>query len=146
VNSKQKVGNDMETVTTSLEAGRSTRSKRIGLVCTVIMVAMAGVGGVLDLAQFDFPLSRGLGMPWFVGIILGVAKVLAVATFLTRRVPTLREWAYAGLTFELLGAAACHILSHGPVFYAVPALFDWSFVLASYVLWHRAPLDPARHP
>jgi DoxX-like family len=146
VNSKQKVGNDMETVTTSLEAGRSTRSKRIGLVCTVIMVAMAGVGGVLDLAQFDFPLSRGLGMPWFVGIILGVAKVLAVATFLTRRVPTLREWAYAGLTFELLGAAACHILSHSPVFYAVPALFDWSFVLASYVLWHRAPRDPARHP
>ena len=136
----------METVTTSLEAGRSTRSKRIGLVCTVIMVAMAGVGGVLDLAQFDFPLSRGLGMPWFVGTILGVAKVLAVATFLTRRVPTLREWAYAGLTFELLGAAACHILSHGPVFYAVPALFDWSFVLASYVLWHRAPRDPARHP
>jgi hypothetical protein len=128
----------METVTTSLEAGRSTQSQRIGLVCTVIMVAMAGVGGVLDLAQFDFPLSRGLGMPWFVGIILGVAKVLAV--------PTLREWAYAGLTFELLGAAACHILSHGPVFYAVPALFDWSFALASYVLWHRAPRDPARHP
>jgi hypothetical protein len=131
----------MEATISSSAVRRSTRSKRIGLVCTVIMVAMAGVGGVLDLAQYNFPLARGLGMPWFVGIILGVCKLLAVATFLTRRVPTLREWAYAGLTFGLLGAAACHILSRSPVYYAVPALFDWSFVIASYLLWHRAPKE-----
>jgi hypothetical protein len=43
------------------------------------MVAMAGIGGVLDLAQYNFPLARGLGMPWFVGIILGVCKLLALA-------------------------------------------------------------------
>ena len=138
---RRKVGSGMEATISSLAVRRSTRSKRIGLVCTVLMVAMAGVGGVLDLAHYNFPLARGLGMPWFVGIILGVCKLLALATFLTRRVPTLREWAYAGLTFGLLGAAACHILSRSPVYYAVPALFDWSFVIVSYLLWHRAPKE-----
>ena len=129
----------MEKVTTSSGMQRSRQAERIGLICTVIMVAMAGVGGVLDLTQFDFPLQHGIGMPHYLAYILGIAKVLAVATFLTRRVPTLREWAYAGLTFELLGAVACHLLSHAPIFYAIPALFDWSFVLASYLLWQRVP-------
>ena len=115
------------------------RAERVGQVCTVIMVVMAGVGGVLNLAQFQFPLAQELGLPWFIGIVLGVAKVLGVLTFFTRRFPMLREWAYAGLTFELLGAAGCHILAGISVLHAVPALFDLSFVLASYLLWHRAP-------
>jgi len=115
------------------------RAGRVGQVCTVIMVVMAGVGGVLNLAQFTFPLAQELGLPWFIGIVLGVAKVLGVLTFFTRRFPMLREWAYAGLTFELLGAAGCHILAGISVLHAVPALFDLSFVLASYFLWHRAP-------
>jgi hypothetical protein len=59
------------------------------------------------LAQLEFPLSAELGLPWFIGVILGGAKVLGVLTLTTRRFPTLREWAYAGFTFELLGAAAC---------------------------------------
>jgi DoxX-like family len=115
------------------------RAERTGQVCTVIMVVMAGVGGVLNLAQFTFPLAQELGLPWFIGIVLGVAKVLGVLTFFTRSFPMLREWAYAGLTFELLGAAGCHILAGISVLHAVPALFDLSFVLASYFLWHRAP-------
>jgi hypothetical protein len=115
------------------------RAARIGQVCTVIMVVMAGAGGVMNLVQFQFPLAQELGLPWFIGIVLGVAKVLGVLTFFTRRFPMLREWAYAGLTFELLGAAGCHILAGISVLHAVPALFDLSFVLASYFLWHRAP-------
>jgi len=51
------------------------RAERIGQVCTVIMVVMAGVGGILNLAQFQFPLAQELGLPWFIGIVLGVAKV-----------------------------------------------------------------------
>jgi DoxX-like family len=118
---------------------RPGRAERIGQVCTVIMVVMAGIGGILNLAQFQFPLAQELGLPWFIGIVLGIAKVLGVLTFLTRRFPMLREWAYAGLTFELLGAAGCHILAGISVLHAGPALFDLSFVLASYFLWHRAP-------
>lgn len=117
---------------------RPTRAERIGHVCTVIMVVMAGVGGILNLAQFQFPLAQELGLPWFIGIVLGIAKVLGVLTFLTRRFPVLREWAYAGFTFELLGAAGCHILAGISVLHAGPALFDLSFVVASYFLWHRA--------
>ena len=81
----------MEHVMTSPGVERSALLERVGLICTVIMVGMAGAGGMLDLMQFDFPLQHGIGMPSYLAYILGVSKVLAVATFLTRRVPTLRE-------------------------------------------------------
>ena len=115
------------------------RSERIGLVCTWIMVLMAGAGGIANLAGVKFPLSMELGMPWFIAPILGIAKVLGVLTFVSRRTPLLREWAYAGLTFELLGAAGCHILAGVSPLHAGPALFDLSFVAGSYFLWHRVP-------
>lgn len=102
------------------------------------MLVMAAAGGIANLAGVRFPLAGELGLPWFISPILGTAKVLAVLTFLTRRFPTLREWAYAGLTFELLGAAACHLLAGISVLHAGPALFDLSFVLVSYFCWHRA--------
>ena len=66
---------------------RPDRAERLGQVCTVIMVVMAGDGGILNLAQFQFPLAQELGLPWFIGIVLGIAKVLGVLTFLTRRFP-----------------------------------------------------------
>lgn len=39
---------------------------------------------------------------------LGVAKILGVIAIVTRLSPTLKEWAYAGFTFNLLMASAAH--------------------------------------
>ncbi|MGA9586410.1 MAG: hypothetical protein WBQ95_13845 [Terracidiphilus sp.] len=37
-------------------------------------------------------------------MILGVGKLLAIAAILTPQTRLLREWAYAGRTFDLMGA------------------------------------------
>ena len=41
-----------------------------------------------------------LGDPMYLMTILGVAKILGVIALLAPRLPLLKEWAYAGFTFD----------------------------------------------
>src|SRR5258708_6236964 len=124
---------------TAIEAERTPMSRivRVGKSATVLMVLMMLTAGVVNIAGIKPPFERGyeLGYPPYVPAMLGVAKLLGVATFLTRRVPTLREWAYAGFAFELVGGALSHLLAGHGLLHALPYLFDLSFVLTSYLLW-----------
>ena len=52
-----------------------------------------------------------LGYPAYLLVILGTAKLLGSLALLQTRLPKLREWAYAGFTINLLGAAASHVLA-----------------------------------
>lgn len=78
-----------------------------------------------------------LGYPDYFRVALAVAKLLGIATILVGgRAPRLREWAYAGFTFDLIAAAVSHaaIGEAGPAFAPLIAL---SLMLCSYFLWHR---------
>jgi uncharacterized membrane protein YphA (DoxX/SURF4 family) len=46
-----------------------------------------------------------LGYPVYFAAILGVWKVLGAITIVAPRFPRLKEWAYAGIAFDLSGAA-----------------------------------------
>ena len=52
-----------------------------------------------------------LGYPAYVLAILGVWKVLSVPALLAPRLPRLKEWAYAGIFFDLTGAAVSHAVT-----------------------------------
>ena len=56
-----------------------------------------------------------LGYPPFVMTILGTAKLLGVVALLSPRRPLLKEWAYAGFSFNLFGANASHLFAGDPV-------------------------------
>lgn len=45
-----------------------------------------------------------LGYPLYFVPFIGVAKMLGAIAILVPRFPRLKEWAYAGLTFDLIGA------------------------------------------
>jgi hypothetical protein len=47
-----------------------------------------------------------LGYPMYFFAILGAWKVLGAIAILVPRFPRLKEWAYAGIFFDLTGAAA----------------------------------------
>jgi hypothetical protein len=52
-----------------------------------------------------------LGYPQYFRVLIGVAKAFGVLALLVPRVPTtLREWAYAGFTFDFVAAVASHLL------------------------------------
>jgi uncharacterized membrane protein YphA (DoxX/SURF4 family) len=75
----------------------------------VSVVGIAGTG-LLDLAGAPGMAQHvtALGYPAYLQQFLGVAKLLGGAVILLPRLPRLKEWAYAGMTFDLLGATYSH--------------------------------------
>ena len=55
-----------------------------------------------------------LGYPPYFMSILGAAKFLGVVALLAPAWPLLKEWAYAGFTFNLLGATGTHVVVGDP--------------------------------
>ena len=84
---------------------------------TTILIALAFLsGGAAYLARADVPL-RGmaeLGYPAYFVTILGMWKVLGGLAILAPRLPRLKEWAYAGIAFDLTGAAFSHAAMGDP--------------------------------
>ena len=52
---------------------------------------------------------ESLGYPLYLLDILGIAKLLGIIALLFPKFPRLKEWAYAGFTFDLVGAMWSHI-------------------------------------
>lgn len=78
-----------------------------------------------------------MDMPAYLIPFVGVAKLLGSIAILVPGFPRLKEWAYAGLFFDLIGAIYS-MYSAG-----IPAS-DWAFALlpvaigiVSYVLYHK---------
>jgi uncharacterized membrane protein YphA (DoxX/SURF4 family) len=68
-----------------------------------------GGGGVAQIAQYlgnPHGVVPVLGYPMYFFAILGLWKVLGAIAILVPRFPRLKEWAYAGIFFDLTGAAA----------------------------------------
>lgn len=78
-----------------------------------------------------------LGYPvYFIGFI-GVAKILGCLAILVPRFPRLKEWAYAGLAFDLIGAVYSQIAVGG---FNPMMLFMLAWILpgiVSYIYYHK---------
>jgi hypothetical protein len=76
-----------------------------------------------------------LGFPAWIIRPLAVAKVLGVAAIVSRKSETLKEWAYAGICFDLLLAIGAHLSVGDGKF--LPALACLVFLAVSYLLDRR---------
>ncbi len=78
-------------------------------IATGLVAFFIGSGGVAQVWQFKanpHGVVPELGYPMYFFAILGVWKVLGALAILAPRFPRLKEWAYAGIFFDLTGAAA----------------------------------------
>jgi hypothetical protein len=119
---------------------RSISIRRLGQVAywaaTTIVAAELVVGGVTDVLHLPpfFAILLRLGYPAYVGVILGVWKLLGAMAILAPRLARLKEWAYAGIVFDLTGAAASALAVGGaPSDVAAPLLFT-GLVAVSWAL------------
>ena len=55
--------------------------------------------------------NERLGYPLYFLVILGIWKLLGVVALVIPRFPRLKEWAYAGVFFDLTGAVASQLAS-----------------------------------
>jgi len=103
------------------------RTRTAAYWTATILIALAFLsGGAAYLLQAEIPL-RGmaeLGYPAYFVTILGAWKLAGGLTILVPRLPLLKEWAYAGIAFDLSGAAFSHFaFGHPVVKVLVPLLF-----------------------
>jgi uncharacterized membrane protein YphA (DoxX/SURF4 family) len=88
---------------------------------TILIAFFIGSGGVAQVAQFlgnPHGVVPVLGYPMYFFAILGFWKVLGAIAILVPRFPRLKEWAYAGIFFDLTGAAASVVAVGGYGAYA----------------------------
>src|ERR1700678_1918676 len=115
-------------------------AKTIAYWTTTILAAPIGSGGVAQIAQY-FANPHGvvpvLGYPLYFFFILGIWKALGAIAILAPGYPRLKEWAYAGIFFDLTGAAAsCAAVggfgAYG--FHVIAPLIIAGFTVASWAL------------
>jgi uncharacterized membrane protein YphA (DoxX/SURF4 family) len=76
---------------------------------TAVMFIMSGIMDIMHAPQLVEVIVNKLGYPAYFLTIIGVAKMLGAAALLVPRYPRLKEWAYAGLSFNMLGALWSHL-------------------------------------
>ena len=122
----------------------NSRARTIGYwVVTALVALTIGSGGAAQLAHMPANVEGmvHLGYPAYLLTILGAWKVAGTLAVLAPRLPRLKEWAYAGIVFDLTGAVASHaacgaVLWHilAPAILAVLACASWALRPASRVV------------
>jgi uncharacterized membrane protein YphA (DoxX/SURF4 family) len=120
-----------------MQADTKKRTISAAYWTTTTLTALAFLsGGVAYLARADAPV-RGiaeLGYPAYFVTILGMWKVLGGLAILAPRLPRLKEWAYAGIAFDLTGAAFSHAAIGDPMLKVIVPLVLLGIASASWTL------------
>jgi uncharacterized membrane protein YphA (DoxX/SURF4 family) len=128
-------------------------------ITTALIALETLVGGVWDLTAARTHLFGGthvlevvtsLGYPVYILIILGIWKIPGAIALVIPRFPRLKEWAYAGIVFELSGAAASQAACrHGsdiiaPLILLGLALTSWALRPPSRTMGAATPVRASR--
>ena len=117
-------------------------------VTTALAVVAFAVPGMMNLFRAPHIVRDmvHLGYPLYVTTILGIWKLLGAATIALPGHQRLKEWAYAGMIFDLTGAAASRLaVGDGAASILIPLLIA-GVVTASWTLrvnpisWKEASL------
>jgi hypothetical protein len=117
------------------------KAKSIAYWIMTILVALpigsGGVGQVMQYLANPHGVVPALGYPMYFFAILGFWKALGAIAILVPGFPRLKEWAYAGIFFDLTGAAAscAWVGGYGAYgFHVIAPLIITGFTVASWAL------------
>ena len=108
-------------------------------IVTSLMAAFMLMASIPDVLQIPdaVALFTHLGYPTYLLPFLGTAKTLGVIAVLVPSFRRLKEWAYAGLVFDLIGALYSHLsVGDPPSAWLFPTL-GLLLVTGSYVFYRR---------
>lgn len=120
-------------------ATTSKRNSIIFWISTGLFTAfmlMSTIPNILSTEEW-LEVFRQLGYPAYMLPFLGVAKLLGLIAIVVPGFPRLKEWAYAGLFFDLAGAVYSGLAAGGfdPLMLVMTIPFGLGTL--SYVFYHR---------
>jgi uncharacterized membrane protein YphA (DoxX/SURF4 family) len=116
-------------------------------ISTVLLCIVMGGSGVVDVINGPDAkkfMEEGLHYPSYFTVFIGVAKILGSIAILVPGFNKLKEWVYAGFTFDLIGAAwsgiAVSTLPMGTTLAQIsPMLLFFALLVVSYI-YHQKRL------
>lgn len=101
-----------------------------------LIIFLDGIGGVTR-QQEGIDALKHLGYPVYLMTIAGVARLLAVVALLQTKFQVIKEWAFAGIAINFIGAFASRAFvgdSFGLVIFPIIML---GFLFIPYTLWKK---------
>jgi hypothetical protein len=108
-------------------------------ITTGLLLLMMAFSSISSLASREQSVAffNTINLPSYLISFLSVAKLLGVIAILVPGYPRLKEWAYAGLSFDLIGAVYCNYAVGKPAGEWAPILIFVALAFASYFLYHK---------
>lgn len=116
------------------------KTKIIYWIFTALVLLIMGVGAIPSIINTEDSVKlihEQLGYPQYFVPFIGVAKLLGCIALIVPGYPKIKEWAYAGLAFDMTGAIYSSIVVGGfsP---GIIILFVFLGIIAgSYIYYHK---------
>lgn len=108
----------------------------VSTILLILLMLSSAVPSLLNSQQaIDF--MKHMQYPFYFAKFLAVAKLLGIVALLVPGFPRIREWAYAGFTFDLIAALYSFIALGDPAgsYMLFPVFF--AILAVSYIYWHK---------
>jgi hypothetical protein len=112
-------------------------------IFTILFSLMMLFSAIPDVLSADVAVKSmhdDLGYPLYIIPFVGIAKVLGVVAILVKGYPKIKEWAYAGLFFDLVGATYSIIAIGTPLSSTVVMLLPLALGVLSYVFYSKTQM------
>lgn len=105
-------------------------------VCTVLVVLFMLPGGIVQVLRLPQNVEgfAKLGFPLYFMVFLGIWKILGSLALVWPGFPLLKEWAYAGVFFDLTGAAVANAVVDGIWWHVAAPLAILAVLYGSWAL------------
>ena len=127
------------------QKSRNSKTTLLYWIPTILIALNWTFGGASSLlkAPTSVEVFHRLGYPDYFATMLGTAQLLGVLAVLAPVPRILREWAYAGFTFDASAAIISLLAVGSPISHVLPAAISLPLVLTSYRAW-RAQTDGSK--
>jgi hypothetical protein len=109
-------------------------------VFTVLFSALmifSAVGGIQPSEQAIEMMNKGMGLPIYFIQFISWAKIIGAVVILIPGFSKIKEWAYAGLFFDLIGAAYSVAMSFGLNAGMLGMILWFATGILSYYFWTK---------
>ncbi|HZG18255.1 MAG TPA: DoxX family protein [Candidatus Bathyarchaeia archaeon] len=101
------------------------------------LMIMGAIPDILMVPDAVTMITEHLGYPAYFLPFIGVAKLLGAIAILIPGFPRIKEWAYAGFTYDLIAAIYSMIAVGDPIGTWSPVLIGFVLIASSYILHHK---------
>lgn len=101
------------------------------------MMLFSAIPNIMATKQSVDIITTHMGYPEYFIVFIGIAKLLGVVAIVMPGVPRLKEWAYAGFTFDLVAVIYSFIALGDPIASWSPMFIFFIILAGSYLSYHR---------